>query len=280
MANICENNLLFNNVPSETFGKVLEYVKSQKSDFDFEKIIPSPKTKEECPKEFIIEDENKSGIQLLKEKKWFDWYNWNCENWGSKWNAQNIFIDLENQEINFSTAWSSPVPVFEKLAQLFPSADFSVSCIIEGSPNTLVGCNKNGKFTYETKECLTSDEYGNLIQSFYEIDDFVVGFNKEKWILVYIKKEDLEKEKIPAYPLLISKNLKDGSEESETLFSIIEKKEEFLLDENGNKVNALKDAHHFENNEYIYIRHEDSKLINQRDESTYFLNKESAEHYI
>lgn len=46
------------------------------------------------------------------------WYDWCIEHWGTKWNA--YAIEAEGREIRFSTAWSPPLPVIERLAREFP----------------------------------------------------------------------------------------------------------------------------------------------------------------
>ena len=51
-----------------------------------------------------------------------DWYDWNVENWGTKCDAYDFgepdFDDNTNTILlTFYTAWSPPIPIFEKLAQ-------------------------------------------------------------------------------------------------------------------------------------------------------------------
>jgi hypothetical protein len=52
-----------------------------------------------------------------------DWYDWCVGNWGTKWNAMEVDISLEDNTIRFQTAWSAPTPVIEKLAKLFPDVN-------------------------------------------------------------------------------------------------------------------------------------------------------------
>ena len=47
-----------------------------------------------------------------------DWYGWRIENWGTKWNAYNEYFDSAANVIGFSTAWSCPLPVLDKLAEI------------------------------------------------------------------------------------------------------------------------------------------------------------------
>jgi hypothetical protein len=52
-----------------------------------------------------------------------DWYNWNIQNWGTKWDAS----DVESQRTpgllayRFSSPWSPPVPVVSTLSAQHPS---------------------------------------------------------------------------------------------------------------------------------------------------------------
>jgi len=40
----------------------------------------------------------------------FNWYDWNCDNWGTKWNANASDVSVHNKQlfISFETAWSAP----------------------------------------------------------------------------------------------------------------------------------------------------------------------------
>lgn len=59
----------------------------------------------------------------------FNWYNWNNRNWHTKWDACNPEIDINsdtNIQIRFDTAWSPPMPVFEKMVSMFPGLSFHI----------------------------------------------------------------------------------------------------------------------------------------------------------
>lgn len=52
------------------------------------------------------------------------WYEWCCENWGTKWNACSCSEVNENSKtISFQTAWSTPFPVMKKLSEMFPNIE-------------------------------------------------------------------------------------------------------------------------------------------------------------
>ena len=110
MANYCENCLSIKATPEVT-TEIIEFVKSEENEFDFNRIIPMPE-----------------GIYMgpvgTKERELYplNWYDWSIENWGTKWNSECVEIDGE--DIRFETAWSPCLPVIEALAERFPEARF------------------------------------------------------------------------------------------------------------------------------------------------------------
>jgi hypothetical protein len=63
----------------------------------FEKIIPRPPDEE-------------------------DWYHWQIANWGTKWDATEVTIKIDDKNLryDFSTAWSPPLPILAKLSEIHP----------------------------------------------------------------------------------------------------------------------------------------------------------------
>ena len=85
---------------------------------NFDKIIPEPKTIEECPKEFIVT--GSEHIAKYEDRPWFNWYDWHIQHWGTKWNAFDCYTDVQTHQITFvfSTAWSVAMPILLKLKML------------------------------------------------------------------------------------------------------------------------------------------------------------------
>jgi len=49
------------------------------------------------------------------------WYDWRLENWGTKWDVYETHctrIDANTLNLTFYTAWSPPIPVFDKLVDM------------------------------------------------------------------------------------------------------------------------------------------------------------------
>jgi hypothetical protein len=54
---------------------------------------------------------------------------WAIDHWGTKWNAFRSYVTEKSDclECSFDTAWAPPVPIFEKLGEMFPTLDFELS---------------------------------------------------------------------------------------------------------------------------------------------------------
>lgn len=52
-----------------------------------------------------------------------NWYEWSCEQWGTKWNASETYVN-ENGVITFDTAWSCPLGIIDKLSK---HVDFKIA---------------------------------------------------------------------------------------------------------------------------------------------------------
>ena len=49
-----------------------------------------------------------------------NWYRWNCENWGTKWDANEVVMgscDGEYIELHFDTVWSTPIVLYTYLVE-------------------------------------------------------------------------------------------------------------------------------------------------------------------
>lgn len=98
------------------------------------------------------------------------WYDWCCENWGTKWNASDTYI-IDDNEIEFSTAWSCPVNILKELSKQFSGVEIAVDFADED-----IGSNC-GKITFLNGE----------IEDYIDMDgdtDFALevwGYDKEEY---------------------------------------------------------------------------------------------------
>jgi hypothetical protein len=140
----------------------LEAVKWQNEIFDFNRIIPMPELLKhtgsgnrtikgrEVHEWYVIGHESAlltddKSVRLftpeeeatLKQIGHRSWYTWCYENWGTKWNAcrAELAEDCAKEghvEIRFDTAWAAPMPVIEKIFEMFPKLSFLFSWENEG----------------------------------------------------------------------------------------------------------------------------------------------------
>jgi hypothetical protein len=89
------------------------------------------------------------------------WYDWNISNWGTKWDADSGTPWEENTDgdlfIFFNTAWSPPIPIYNKIAELFPDLDF-VATYAEGGCAFVGKVEKEGEYLEHDKIDWDSDE--------------------------------------------------------------------------------------------------------------------------
>lgn len=105
---ICKDSLLSKMINSER-------------NVDFGILIPEPQTKEECRaygEKYI--DNNDKHLEHNDDREWFNWYDWRCDFWGTKWNAGETNIREEDGYyfVIFDTAWAPPQYWVEKLSKL------------------------------------------------------------------------------------------------------------------------------------------------------------------
>lgn len=62
----------------------------------------------------------------IKKYGYINWYEWSIDNWGTKWNSNNLIIDEGGKSFSFETAWDPAIPVLLKLSELEPDIKFVV----------------------------------------------------------------------------------------------------------------------------------------------------------
>ena len=77
-------------------------------EFDFNKVIKMP------------ENIFRGNLGLKEREKYGadNWYDWSCENWGTKWNASETH-KYGPRCVEFDTAWSTPEPVVQRLSKKY-----------------------------------------------------------------------------------------------------------------------------------------------------------------
>lgn len=131
MPNWCNNNLqIVVEFPTQLEVVIQAITNDSEQPFDFNRIIPIPEELQETTAP------NKHNPDELKAKYGFaDWYEWRVFNWGTKWNASDVELEIHsptNMTIRFNTAWSPPEPIIKKIASMFPFASLTLEWEEEG----------------------------------------------------------------------------------------------------------------------------------------------------
>jgi hypothetical protein len=131
MPNWCNNTIRLYNC-DEPFDQVVkDYLTTEDDEIflDFNKIIPMPEelknTTSPTPKDIDKELQK----TLVKKYGADNWYDWSLQNWGTKWNCSDAFINESG--MSFTTAWSPPLPVIVALAKKL-NKDLRMTYIEEG----------------------------------------------------------------------------------------------------------------------------------------------------
>ena len=184
MPNWCQNRLTVEGKKKEV-EEFVEFVKNKNAEdqdeqiFDFNNILSCPEVYEKkynsildywieigwLPKDVDTELSN-----FLKGEYTTTRLDWCVENWGTKWNAVDVDLNLTKPDIavyNFLTAWSPPEPVVISLAERFPDLTFHLEFIEfgEGFRGKLVM--KNGEVSVRHSEKIPDEVYETADNIFF-----------------------------------------------------------------------------------------------------------------
>ena len=149
------------------------------------------KQKEENPDRFNEDIElGKKYLNNISKYGYKDWYNFCCDNWGTKWGACEIEW-INDDQVEFETAWDFCFPIVQKLSEMFPDVEI-VFCFADedcGS-NTGDGRMIAGKETDDTEYPKTGDNraYEIYLSLHPEYEDELVydpDLNTYVWIDQY-----------------------------------------------------------------------------------------------
>jgi len=108
-------------------------------------------------------------IKAFEQTGYHDWYSWNLDNWGVKWEASKCTFkelpDFFTIVFYFDSPWDTPEHFVRELSKLYPDATFEmVSGSIENDTHYEFTC-EDGKYnetcSYETfKEAVLDGKWG------------------------------------------------------------------------------------------------------------------------
>ena len=120
MPNWTYNNVQFIGKTEDNVKQLQTMLKSDDNEFDFNNVIPMPNELSDTVSgsENAKPEWQKEQSKKLKAKYGADnWYDWSINNWGTKWNACNTEVELNENVLNytFETAWDAPREIVRAL---------------------------------------------------------------------------------------------------------------------------------------------------------------------
>lgn len=88
----------------------------QVCEFSFAQTVPPPAN-------MITGSLSFEDMQKAKDAGVPTWYDWQSENWGTKWDACEVMLEVKAKsvEVRFDTAWAPPLAWFKSFATKFPN---------------------------------------------------------------------------------------------------------------------------------------------------------------
>ena len=91
-----------------------------------------------------------------------DWYDWNLDNWGTKWADGETHIAMRNDGfcgLRFETPWCAPEAGIDKVSKLFPEIEFVLTYMEQGVGFVGATAYKNGTVASSYSESITMPNY-------------------------------------------------------------------------------------------------------------------------
>ena len=156
MPNWCQNVVTFSHINPSKIDAIRRAIDNeQKLDESFLNVlVPRP----------IEESEN--------------WYNWNVQNWGTKWDV-NVEISEDTGEsitLVFDSAWAPPIEFYNAMVE----RDYQVLAYYNEEGMAFAGIYDSGEDDYYEYSGLSADEIGDELPS--ELNEmFNIASNKADW---------------------------------------------------------------------------------------------------
>jgi hypothetical protein len=127
MPNWCECDLYITGEPEE-IDRCLESIKDEETAISFQRILPRPAALD-ISSPAHTEDEQKQAEENMNLYGVPDWYQWNLNNWGTKWDTHEAYAEKVERgvAIYFKTPWAPPIPVIRVLSSIWPNLVFDLS---------------------------------------------------------------------------------------------------------------------------------------------------------
>ena len=180
MPNHVTNQLTFTG-KSERIKELMNMCREDAKEFSFQSFFPMPNELKgtTSPAKIVSEDELNEWKQKLRTGRLHEWekdnrpitekesqelinmygannwYDWHVQNWGTKWDCYDVIL-MDDNFVQFNTAWSTPIRALVKLSELFPDVEINVRYADEDfGTNVGTYCISNGDIEY-----INQPEYG------------------------------------------------------------------------------------------------------------------------
>jgi hypothetical protein len=127
MPNWCNNRLSVSG-PKADVLTFIEKAKSADSVLSFESLVPP---KYDDPD---YQDAKEAHVEGTTDHPTFNWYRWQKDHWGTKWDVNPDEVSLDTNEsfdgndleavYEFATAWCAPTEFYEAITAMFPTLTF------------------------------------------------------------------------------------------------------------------------------------------------------------
>ena len=126
MPNWCNNTLTIKHEDAAMLQRVRDAIPTENL---FGAFFPTPpELLETVPiGEDFMDRSKKREQENLEKFGYADWYNWNIENWGTKWDTNELTLNVnwtDTLSISFDTAWGPPVVFYQKMTELGFEIDY------------------------------------------------------------------------------------------------------------------------------------------------------------
>jgi hypothetical protein len=126
MPNWCTNRVHISGSAEDVaaFKTLVRGSSSYENTFSFQSILP-------CPQDLLdVTDDAPSDYkdQLFLDYGYCNCYDWQVNNWGTKWDASDCYLDYEEEESacwQFETVRIPPEGIYEELSNRFPNLSIS-----------------------------------------------------------------------------------------------------------------------------------------------------------
>lgn len=130
-------------------------------------------------------EEAKKYLSNVEKHGHGDWYTWSIDNWGTKWNAYDGYVNEVEEDcfiVFFYTAWSPPMPVLEKICELFPFLTIEMEYQEEGMGFAgIAGCDPGGDYYDNEGEIIYLSDCCNSDINESEHEKWCEENDKETW---------------------------------------------------------------------------------------------------